>query len=165
MRVGIVWFNDTGNSKYLFEKLELTVFPESKDRVINYFEHLDNYKILDGRTAMEAVYETAGLDWNRDGDKRSHIMVLITNHSDSIEPISLEQFYQDWHCKGTLGENEKVGWLSSRFKYLDPHGRRMIIVAPCIYPYDEMELECENLIRLDGHIHFEDLWTRYYPTF
>lgn len=54
----------------------------------------------------------------------------------------------DWNYQPILGENREVGY-NRRFKLLNPYGQRMLIFSPLVYPYDEMELECEYLVRCD----------------
>lgn len=107
---------------------------------------------------ITAVYEAAESDWNQDGDKIRHIIVLMTDHEDLIKKEylykdkvpSLEGFYiyMDWNYQPLLWENREVGY-NRRFKLLDPYGQRMIIFSPSVYPYNEMELECKNIIRYD----------------
>lgn len=157
LRISIVWFNDGREmSDYRYQRLGFTPFPDEKDKMLDYFANLNDLRIKGQRTAMNAVYEAAESDWNQDGDRIRHIIVLMTDHEDSAKKERLhkdkmpihEEFFMYWHYHPLLGENRDVGY-NRRFKLLDPYGQRMLIFSPLIYPYNEMEVECENLIRCD----------------
>lgn len=161
LRISIVWFNDSSDGPdHWYQRLGFNSFPDEKNKILDYFTVMDDLRISGQRTAMDAVYEAAESDWNQDGDKIRHIIVLMTDHEDSIQKEccyndklpSLEGFYMDWNYQSNdllnLGANREAGY-NGGFKSLNPYGRRMIIISPPLYPYNEMELECDYVIRYD----------------
>lgn len=156
LRISVLWFNDNKDGNYYYKGLLFTDFPDEKEKVLGYFNHLNELKIDGSRTAMDAVYEATESDWNQKGERVRHIIVLMTDHEDPIQKenlhddqmLGLERFYMDWNCEQRLVGNSEVEY-NKRFKLLNPCGRRMIIFSPDVYPYNEMELECDYIIRCD----------------
>ena len=94
---------------------------------------------------METVCAATDFDWIKNGDIIRHIIVLITNHGDSISEIDYKRFFDAWHdITCSLGTDWR-GSLGNMYS----KGKRMIIISPDVYPYNEMEIDFEYLARVD----------------
>ena len=145
LRISIAWFNDTDKTKHYYKELPFTSIPDGKKEIASYFFNLSNVDINGGRTAMETVYAATNFDWIKDGDKIRHIIVLLTDHSDPFSELDYKRFFNAWHdntCPLGTDWRGSLGNMHSK-------GKRMIIISPIVYPYGEMELDFEYLVRMD----------------
>ena len=94
---------------------------------------------------METVCAVTDFDWINNGDIIRHIVVLITDHGDSISEIDYKRFFDAWHDNTCSSGSDWRGSLGNMY----PKGKRMIIISPDVYPYNEMEIDFEYLARVD----------------
>ena len=145
LRVSIDWFNDTDKTDHYFEKLPFTSIPDGKNEIDSYFFNITKAEIKGFRTAMETVCAATDFDWIKNGDIIRHIIVLITDHGDSISEIDYKRFLDAWHDNTCSLGTDRKGHLGNMY----PKGKRMIIISPDVYPYNEMEIDFEYLARVD----------------
>lgn len=157
IRMDIVWHNTNENSVF-FDRMGFTEITEDTSVIQTYFRDLGTKKHNKNVTAMKALDEALRSKWNCDGDRLRHIIVLITDHSDPIDKEHLMDFYLDWDSAKCLGSQPgDDGW--GRYTWLDKRGKRLILVAPDEFPYDEMGVELDYVIRIDNKsVSKKDSW-------
>lgn len=167
IRFKVIWYRNffvDGDNSYGESK-----FFEMPDERVSFREFLCNIQTYGGcsgrRPGLAALAMAMNSDFVQDGDIKRHIVVLFTdatsysfeemkdlkengysNSSMSMKgldniPDSLDDFYYEWCGVHPLGVTPKY------FK-LDWRGRRLVLVAPTSYPWDYMEVELENTLRV-----------------
>lgn len=144
-RISIAWFNDTDKTNHYYTELPFISMPNKKNKIDHYFSSLSKYEIKGSRTAIETVCAATDFDWIKNGDIIRHIIVLITDHGDSISEIDYKRFFDAWHDNTCSLGTDWRGPLGNMY----PKGKRMIIISPDVYPYNEMEIDFEYLARVD----------------
>lgn len=144
-RISIAWFNDTDKTDHYYTELPFISIPDEKTEIDRYFSSLSKYEIGGSRTSMETVRATENFNWIKDGDKIRHIIVLLTDHGDPISEYEYMQFCYDWNDSTCSLGGDRIGSLGNIY----PKGKRMIIISPDVYPYNEMEMDFEYLARID----------------
>lgn len=160
LRVKTIWFRDFyfdgefayGESKFFELPDENTGF---QNFVSNITEGGGGSGSDDDETALEALTLAMRSEFNQDGRKKRHIIVLFTDSgSHPLEkydqfvqqaeeegctnmqypenmPKSLQEFIAIWN--GSSNANER--------SLLDPDGKRMILFAPDAYPWNKLDLQ------------------------
>lgn len=108
-------------------------------------------------SGLEALTLALRSDFVKDGDKRRHIIVLFTDAS--AHPLekqsggvpdnypkdmlkNLGELYQLWG-----EEQEALGASSSGSAPMSKDAKRLVLFAPSLYPWNDLELDLENTIR------------------
>ena len=147
IRMDVVWHNTNENS-VVFDRMGFAEIEGDTSVIQTYFRDLENIKCNKNVTAMEALDEALKSKWNCDGDRLRHIIILITDHPDPIDEKHLMDFYLDWDSAKCLGSQPgEDGW--GKYKWLSNKGKRLVLVAPNVFPYDEMGIVMENAILYD----------------
>ncbi len=117
----------------------------------------------DPETSLEALTLAMRNEWNMDGEKKRHVIVLftdneahkfeshdalvkdaelrgckVTSYPDNM-PSNLTEFYNEW-SKGSLAQDSE----EARAAY---NAKRLCLFTPSVYPWCEIEADLENTIR------------------
>lgn len=161
LRIKVIVFRDYYvDGKYAMEESGFFILPEEKQDFYNFVS-----KIRAGgggdepESGLEALALALRSDFVKDGDKKRHIIVLFTDASaheyeqqaggiPSNYPANmfrnLGDLYQTW------GMDQDALGVSFDFpSRMSKDAKRLVLFAPRLYPWDEMELDLENVIRKD----------------
>ena len=165
LRFKVMWYAD---SKHCCND---SCFGESKFYLMPHEEHdfyyfLNNLHIIsDGEKTpgLEALERALDSDWNQDGDRLRHIIILFTDkeayqkrvtHTMDLEYIG-GQWEDEHQSEETLCTFFEM-WSRDDSKYgfkgngkLSVPGRRLVLFAPGAYPWINLEYEAEHVIRYD----------------
>lgn len=161
LRIKVIVFRDYYvDDKYAMEESRFFILPEEKQDFYNFVS-----KIRAGgggdepESGLEALALALRSDFVKDGDKKRHVIVLFTDASahpfeqqkDGIPnnyPAqmfrNLGDLYQTWGTgQDALGVS--IDFSTRMLK----DAKRLVLFAPSIYPWNEIELDLENVIRKD----------------
>ena len=161
LRTKVIVFRDFYvDDRYALEESPFFNLPEDKSRFHSY---VSDIKAGGGgdepESGLEALAVAMRSDFVKTGDKKRHIIVLFTDASahkleqqkDGIPSIyprnmyrSLGELYQVW---GT--GQEMLGSASGSEQKMMKEAKRLVLFAPSVYPWNEIELDLENVIRKD----------------
>lgn len=161
LRIRVIVFRDYYvDGKYAMEESRFFILPEEKQDFYNFVS-----KIRAGgggdepESGLEALALALRSDFVKDGDKKRHVIVLFTDASahpfeqqkDGIPDNypehmfrNLGDLYQTW---GT--GQDALGMYSDFSVRMLKDAKRLVLFAPSLYPWNEMELDLENVIRKD----------------
>lgn len=161
LRIKVIVFRDYYvDDKYAMEESRFFILPEEKQDFYNFVS-----KIRAGgggdepESGLEALALALRSDFVQDGDKKRHVIVLFTdasahpfeqqedgvpNNYPSKMFRNLGDLYQTW------GTGQDMLGVSSDFsKRMLKDAKRLVLFAPSLYPWNEIELDLENVIRKD----------------
>lgn len=110
-------------------------------------------------SGLEALALAMRSKFTMDGDKKRHIIVLFTDAS--AHPFELQKegipYFYPANMFQNLGElynawgmgQESLGSRSANTDRMLREAKRLVLFAPSVYPWTEMELDLENCIRKD----------------
>lgn len=161
LRSKVIVFRDYYvDDKYAMEESRFFILPEE-----NYEFHDFVSRIRAGgggdepESGLEALTLALRSDFVKEGNKKRHVIVLFTDASahkleqqnDGVPnnyPAkmfrNLGDLYQTW---GT--GQDALGASSSVTGQMSKDAKRLVLFAPSLYPWNEMELDLENVIRKD----------------
>lgn len=161
LRSKVIVFRDYYvDDKYAMEESRFFILPEEKQDFHNFVS-----KIRAGgggdepESGLEALALALRSDFVKEGQKKRHIIVLFTDASahefeqqkDGVPnnyPTkmyrNLGDLYQTW---GT--GQDALGVESGFWAQMTKDAKRLVLFAPSLYPWNEMELDLENVIRKD----------------
>lgn len=157
-RFKVIWFRDfhlSGENVYGESRFFDIINEESE-----FIDYLNGIETGEGESvassALEALYMAMNSDFDKKAVKLRHVIVLITDKPAhpfeqqdrnlftnylSYMPKNIEDFYYEWQPLAyPLGGPEPK---------LDIRGRRLVLFAPCVYPWDNLEFDLEFTIRSD----------------
>lgn len=163
LRVKVNWFRDFYfDGKYAYGESKFFELPEENE---DFRKYVASIRAAGGgddpESALEALSLAMRSDFTQDGDRRKHIIVLFTDqpahafedYDRLVEasseygcdpviyppdmPKSLMQLYDEWDGHG-LNRHVKI----------DNRGKGLILFAPDGYPWDDMEIDLERLLRV-----------------
>ena len=161
LRIKVVVFRDYYvDDKYAMEESRFFILPDEKQDFYNY---VSGIKAGGGGDEPESGLEALALalrsNFVKDGDKKRHVIVLFTDASahpfeqqkDGVPfnyPANmfkdLGELYETWGMgQDFLGSTHKLEEQMAR------DAKRLVLFAPSMYPWNEMEYELENTIRKD----------------
>ena len=160
LRIKVIVFRDYYvDDYYAMEESRFFYLPEENRDFHNYVS-----KIKAGgggdepESGLEALAVALRSDFVKDGDKRRHVIVLFTDASahkyeqqyDGIPSNypanmfrNLGDLYQAWGS----GQDALGAGRSSR--PMEKEAKRMVLFAPSVYPWNDIEVDLENVIRKD----------------
>ncbi len=161
LRIKVIVFRDYYvDDKYAMEESRFFILPEEKQDFYNFVS-----KIRAGgggdepESGLEALALALRSDFVKDGDKKRHIIVLFTDASahpfeQQMDGVpnnypakmfrNLGELYQTW---GT--GQDALGVTSDFATRMLKDAKRLVLFAPSLYPWNEIELDLENVIRKD----------------
>lgn len=161
LRIKVIVFRDYYvDDKYAMEESRFFILPEEKQAFYNFVS-----KIRAGgggdepESGLEALALALRSDFVKEGEKKRHIIVLFTDASaheyeqqtdgvpDNYPPKmfrNLGDLYQTW---GT--GQDALGVSSDYPAQMSKEAKRMVLFAPSLYPWNEIEIDLENVIRKD----------------
>lgn len=163
LRVKVTWFRDYYfDGQYAYGESKFFELPEENE---DFRKYVASIRAVGGgddpESALEALTLAMRSDFTQDGDRRKHIIVLFTDQSahafedydrlvkqaseygygpiiyPSDMPKSLMQLYDEWDGHG-LNRPTKI----------DSRGKALILYAPDAYPWDDMEIDLDRLLRV-----------------
>lgn len=161
LRIKVIVFRDFYvDDKYALEESRFFTLPEEKR---DFHDFVSKIKAGGGgdepESGLEALTVALRSDFVREGDKRRHIIVLFTDASaheyeqqaDGIPSNypanmfrSLGDLYQAWgsgqDALGTYGRSSRL---------MEKEAKRLVLFAPSVYPWNNIEKDLENVIRKD----------------
>lgn len=161
LRIKVIVFRDYYvDDKYAMEESRFFILPEEKQ---NFYNFVSKIRAGGGGDEPESGLEALALalrsDFVKDGDKKRHVIVLFTDASahefeqqkDGVPSNyppkmfrNLGDLYQVW------GTGQDALGVSSDFStQMLKDAKRMVLFAPSLYPWNEIELDLENVIRKD----------------
>lgn len=170
LRVKVIWFRDFYyDGKYAYDESKFFELPEEKE---DFHDFVSEISVAGGgddpESSLEALTLAMRSDFTQEGDRKRHIIVLFTDdeahrfedYDKLVEeaalkgckpemypknmPKDIAEFYNAW--QGNSMSQGALGSDSSGTK-LDMKGRRLIIFAPDGYPWNDLEVDLENIIR------------------
>ena len=166
LRIKVIWFRDFyADGDQAYGESKFFELPEESDAFHEFVTTLEDKGGGDEpESGLEALTLAMRSDFVQEGEKKRHIICLFTDapaHAledyDKLKteaeakgcrvtsypenmPKDLTELYAEWR-----GEKEAGGGDSK----LDQNDKRMILFAPCEYPYSDMEIDLEYVIRKD----------------
>ena len=161
LRSKVIVFRDYYvDDKYAMEESRFFILPEEKQ---DFYSFVSKIRAGGGGDEPESSLEALALalrsDFVKEGKKKRHIIVLFTDASahefeqqkDGVPnnyPAkmyrNLGDLYQTW---GT--GQDALGVSSVLSAQMSKDAKRLVLFAPSLYPWNEMELDLENVIRKD----------------
>ena len=165
LRIKVIWFRDFyADGDQAYGESKFFELPEESDAFHDFVTALEDKGGGDEpESGLEALSLAMRSDFVQEGEKKRHIICFftdapahpledydklkteaeangckVTSYPENM-PKDLTEFYAEWS-----GESTEDG--TSR---LDQNDKRMILFAPCEYPYSDMEIDLENVIRKD----------------
>lgn len=161
LRIKVIVFRDYYvDDKFALEESRFFILPEEKQ---DFYNFVSNIRAGGGGDEPESGLEALSLamqsDFVQDGDKKRHVIVLFTDAS--AHPLeqqkdgvpsnyptnmfkNISDLYESW---GT--EQESLGSRGRFVSTLSRSAKRLVLFAPNVYPWSEMQYELENTIRKD----------------
>lgn len=161
LRIKVIVFRDYYvDDKFALEESRFFILPEEKQ---DFYNFVSNIWAGGGGDEPESGLEALSLamqsDFVQDGDKKRHVIVLFTDAS--AHPLeqqkdgvpsnyptnmfkNISDLYESW---GT--EQESLGSRGRFVSTLSRSAKRLVLFAPNVYPWSEMQYELENTIRKD----------------
>lgn len=172
LRVRVIWFRDFYyDGKYAFGESDFFELPSEKEA---FYDFISGIKAEGGgdepESSLEALVLAMRSNFMQEGERRRHIIILFTDEEahrfedyeqlvadakkegcapelyPSNMPEDLGELYNIW--QNNPAESDEFGSGEEKIK-IDPTGRRLIICAPDAYPWSDMELDLENVLRCD----------------
>lgn len=166
LRVKVIWFRDFYfDGQYAYGESQFFELPEENEEFRKFVASIRAAGGGDDpESALEALTLAMRSDFTQAGDRRRHIIVLFTDQSahafedydQLVEkasawgckpvtypinmPKSLVQLYDEWNGYGL--DN---GSLPTK---LDKQGKRLLLVTPDAYPWEDMEMDLEQVLRM-----------------
>lgn len=172
LRVKAIWFRDFYfDGKYAYGESPFFILPEEREAFHDFvacIEAKGGYD--DPESALEALTLAMRSDFVQDGEKKRHVIVLFTDEEahrfedrDSLMEeaaklgCTLEQYPENMPGDYTEFTNAWAGnaeaqdalGTDGKATKLDQSGRRLVIFAPDAYPWTNMEMDWENVIRVN----------------
>ena len=176
IRFKVIWYRDffiDGDDAY-----GESDFFEMPDERMNFKEYLNSIRAYGGsdrpRPSLAVLSNALCSDFIQEGDERRHIIVHFTDaQSYSFEeihdlrkkcnidnllvkgldriPVSYREFLFDyWEEKISyplgISMTEMAGY--KKYSKLDNMGKRLLLITPEVFPWDDMEVEFDHTIRL-----------------
>ncbi|MBO4556465.1 MAG: VWA domain-containing protein [Elusimicrobiales bacterium] len=160
LRVKVIAFRDYYvDGDGAMEESDFFILPEEED---DFRDFVSNIRAGGGGDEPESGLEALALalrsDFVQDGDKKRHIIVLFTDASahplekqkdgvPSNYPANMFKNLHEFYNKWGVGQ-ESLG-MSSYEEQMSRNAKRLILFAPNVYPWDEIEANFDNTIRKD----------------
>ena len=172
LRVKVTWFRDFYfDGKYAYGESPFFILPEEKEAFHDFVASIEAKGGYDApESALEALTLAMRSDFVQEGEKKRHVIVLFTDEeAHKFEdrealteeaaklgctpelypgnmPSEFAELANAWagnvEAQETLGDNGEA-------TKLDRSARRMVIFAPDAYPWTDMEMDWENIIRVN----------------
>lgn len=169
-RIKVITFRDFFcDGKNAFTESKFYEMPGEKKEFGSYIEEIQAVGRGDNsKSGLEALVMAMKSNFNQEGDKRHHIIILFTDaaahpfeeHAQLFEktdgescdisgypdnmPRNISEFYSIW-----ADEDSNIKGISKEEIRLDKTGKRMILFAPDVYPWSDMEIDLEHLMRIE----------------
>lgn len=173
LRVKVIWFRDFYcDGDFAYGESKFFELPEENTALHDFVGEI---KAAGGgddpESSLEALTLAMRSDFVSEGEKRRHIIVLFTDeeahrfedfdrlaaeakekygctpslYPDNM-PKDLAEFYNAW--QGNEDNQAALAGEGSLTK-LDLTGRRLVLCAPDAYPWSDMEVDLENILRVN----------------
>ena len=162
LRIKVIVFRDYYvDGKDAMVESKFFILPEQKQE---FYDFVSRIEAKGGGDEPENGLEALGLALNSDfveeGDKKRHVIVLFTDASaHKLEKATekgvptnypsnmfknLKELYEVWGTgQRALGADTKSG------TQMENDAKRLVLFAPAVYPWGELEYDLENTIRKD----------------
>lgn len=160
LRIKVIVFRDYYvDDKYAMEESRFFILPEEKRE---FHDFVSKIKAGGGgdepESGLEALAVALRSDFVKEGDKRRHVIVLFTDASahkyeqqfDGIPSNyptnmfrNLGDLYQAW------GSGQDALGAGRCSRLMEKEAKRMVLFAPSVYPWNDIEVDLENVIRKD----------------
>ena len=159
-RFKVIWFRNfhhSGKNVYGESKF-FDIFNENEEKEL--IDYLNNIEVGNEEnfacSALESLYMAMNSDFNSKADKSRYVFVLITDKpAHPLEqqdqnlfinytfymPQSIKDFYYEW--------DQAVYPLGTTDPKLDIENKRLILVAPDVYPWNEMFCDLDYTVFLE----------------
>lgn len=161
LRIKVIVFRDYYvDDKYAMQESRFFILPEEKNEFYNY---VSNIRAGGGGDEPESGLEALALalksDFIQEGDKKRHVIVLFTDASahpyeqarDGVPknyPGNMFRTLGDlYSCWGT--GQDMLGAYSVATKQMNREAKRLVLFAPSLYPWNDLETDLEHVIRKD----------------
>lgn len=161
LRIKVIVFRDYYvDDRYAMEESRFFILPEEKQ---DFYDFVSEIRAGGGGDEPESGLEALALalrsDFVKEGDKKRHVIVLFTDASahafeqqkDGVPGNypkrmfeNLGDLYQAW---GT--EQDALGASPGFMVPMMHSAKRLVLFAPSLYPWNELEVDLENVIRKD----------------
>ena len=161
LRIKVIVFRDYYvDDKYALGESRFFILPEEKK---DFYNFVSNIRAGGGGDEPESGLEALSLamqsDFVKEGEKKRHIIVLFTDASahpleqqkDGIPSNypanmyrNISDLYEAWG-----NEQESLGASGHFSNALSRSAKRLVLFAPKVYPWEELEQDLENTIRKD----------------
>ncbi len=172
LRIKVIWFRDYYyDGDYAYGESKFFELPEEKEELREFVSSISaNGGGDDPESSLEALAQAMRSDFVQDGTRRRHIIVLFTDaaahpfedYDDLVAaaakkdckpsmypenmPKNLSELYNVW--KGNAMAQDALGSDGQATK-LDPTGRRLILVTPWEYPWNDIWESWEYVLGID----------------
>lgn len=159
LRMKVIVFRDYYvDDAYALEESRFFILPEEKQ---DFYDFVSGIRAGGGgdepESGLEALAVALRSGFVEEGDKKRHIIVLFTDASahkyeqqfDGIPSNypanmfkNLGELYQAWESgQDALGASNSVNHI------MDKEAKRLVLFAPSVYPWNDLEIDLENVIR------------------
>lgn len=168
LRIKVIWFRDFYyDGEYALGESRFFTLPDEGEDFRDFVNEIHEAGGGDDpESALEALTLAMRSDFVQEGEKKRHIIILFTDAAahpfedyDSLVaeaaekgctpkiypenmPKNLGEFYSAWQ-----GDESCQDMLDGTGSKLDPSGRRLVLFAPNDYPWTDMEVDLEHVIR------------------
>ena len=161
LRIKVIVFRDYYvDDRYAMEESKFFVLPEEKQQFYNF---VSDIRAGGGGDEPESGLEALALalrsKFVMEGDKKRHIIVLFTDASahefeqqkdgvpKNYPPKMFRNLGELYHTWGT--GQDALGVSSDYSAQMLTDAKRMVLFAPSVYPWNELEIDLENVMRVD----------------
>ncbi len=161
LRTKVIVFRDYYlDDKYALEESPFFDLPKDNTEFARY---VSGIKAGGGgdepESGLEALAMAMRAPFVKEGDKRRHIIILFTDASahkyeqqfdgtpDNYPPAmfkNLGELYMAWG-----GSQDFLGGSSPYRVRMETDAKRLVLFAPSVYPWDDIEINLENVLRKD----------------
>lgn len=161
LRIKVIVFRDYYvDDKYAMEESRFFILPEEKQ---DFYNFVSKVKAGGGgdepESGLEALTLALRSNFVKEGDKKRHVIVLFTDASahpfeqkrDGVPnnyPTNMFDNLGDLYETWGMGQ-EYLGSTHNLGNQMAKDSKRLVLFAPSMYPWGEMEFELDNTIRKD----------------
>ena len=171
LRVKVIWFRDFYfDGQYAYGESRFYELPAEKQDFHDFVAGIEAKGGYDDpESSLEALTMAMRSDFVTEGERKRHIIILFTDEEahrfEDYEKLTNEaakfgikpemypenmfrdigEFYNAW--SGNRSYQEALGAGTGGTK-LDLYGRRLVLCAPDGYPWTDMEIDLENVLRI-----------------
>lgn len=164
LRFKVMWYADSKHccNDSCFGELKFYLMPHEEQDFYYFLNDLHVVGDAEKTSGLEALERALDSDWNQDGDRLRHIIILFTDKEAYQKRVTNTMNLEYMGANGRININQKMLFAPFLKKWSrDPQygfrgngklsvpGRRLVLFAPGTDPWINLECEAEYVIRHD----------------